>query len=246
MSVVVLSDVHANIQALDAVLDDVARVAPHAPIWHCGDVVGYGASPNEVIAALRRVGATGVMGNHDLAALGDDIVESFNEGARVAALWTREVLTAESREWLRSLPRVAEMGAATLVHASLRDPIMEYVMDAATAEENLRGLNTPLLFHGHTHIPALWELQREVAHLTAVDADPIPLRGPSLVNAGSVGQPRDRDPRAAWLLWERDEEGAGLGRVTWRRVEYDIASAQEAIDAARLPESLASRLAVGR
>lgn len=246
MSVVVLSDVHANIQALDAVLDDVARVAPHAPIWHCGDVVGYGASPNEVIAALRRVGAIGVMGNHDLAALGDDIVETFNEGAHAAALWTREALTAESREWLRSLPRVAEMGSATLVHASLRDPILEYVMDAATAEENLRRLSTPILFHGHTHIPALWELQREVAHLTAVDADPIPLRGPSLVNVGSVGQPRDRDPRAAWLLWERDEEHAGLGRVTWRRVEYDIPSAQEAINAAGLPDSLASRLAVGR
>ena len=209
-------------------------------------MVGYGASPNEVIAALRRVGATGVMGNHDLAALGDDIVESFNEGAHAAALWTREALTAESREWLRSLPRVAEMGSATLVHASLRDPILEYVMDATTAEENLRRLSTPILFHGHTHIPALWELQREVAHLTAVDADPIPLRGPSLVNVGSVGQPRDRDPRAAWLLWERDEEHAGLGRVTWRRVEYDIPSAQEAIDAAGLPDSLASRLAVGR
>jgi diadenosine tetraphosphatase ApaH/serine/threonine PP2A family protein phosphatase len=138
------------------------------------------------------------------------------------------------------------MGSATLVHASLRDPILEYVMDATTAEENLRRLSTPILFHGHTHIPALWELQREVAHLTAVDADPIPLRGPSLVNVGSVGQPRDRDPRAAWLLWERDEEHAGLGRVTWRRVEYDIPSAQEAIDAAGLPDSLASRLAVGR
>jgi diadenosine tetraphosphatase ApaH/serine/threonine PP2A family protein phosphatase len=186
------------------------------------------------------------MGNHDLAALGDDIVETFNEGAHAAALWTREALTAESREWLRSLPRVAEMGSATLVHASLRDPILEYVMDATTAEENLRRLSTPILFHGHTHIPALWELQREVAHLTAVDADPIPLRGPSLVNVGSVGQPRDRDPRAAWLLWERDEEHAGLGRVTWRRVEYDIPSAQEAIDAAGLPDSLASRLAVGR
>lgn len=246
MSVVILSDVHANIQALRAVLDDVARVAPHAPIWHCGDVVGYGASPNEVIEELQRVGATGVMGNHDLAALGDEIVESFNEGAYAAAMWTREVLTAPSREWLRALPRVLEMGSATLVHASLRDPIMEYVADAATAEESLRGLNTPLLFHGHTHIPAIWELRGEVAHLTAVSEDPIALHGLSLVNAGSVGQPRDRDPRAAWLLWERDEESAGLGRVTWRRVEYDIPSAQEAIDAAGLPDSLASRLAVGR
>jgi diadenosine tetraphosphatase ApaH/serine/threonine PP2A family protein phosphatase len=194
---------------------------------------------------LQRVGATGVMGNHDLAALGDEIVESFNEGAYAAAMWTRGVLTAQSREWLRALPRVLEMGSATLVHASLRDPIMEYVIDAATAEENLRALSTPLLFHGHTHIPALWELRGDIAHLVAAGAEPAPLRAASLINAGSVGQPRDRDPRAAWLLWERDEESAGLGRVTWRRVEYDIPSAQEAIDAAGLPDSLASRLAVG-
>jgi diadenosine tetraphosphatase ApaH/serine/threonine PP2A family protein phosphatase len=138
------------------------------------------------------------------------------------------------------------MGSATLVHASLRDPIMEYVIDAATAEENLRALSTPLLFHGHTHIPALWELRGDIAHLIAAGAEPAPLRAASLINAGSVGQPRDRDPRAAWLLWERDEESAGLGRVTWRRVEYDIPSAQEAIDAAGLPDFLSSRLAVGR
>jgi len=246
MKIAILSDIHANLPALRAVLHDVSAVAPNAPIWHCGDVVGYGATPNEVIDELQRVGATGVMGNHDLAALGDEIVETFNDAAHEAALWTRGVLTQEHLDWLRALPRVLEMGSATLVHASLRDPLLEYVMDAAVAEENLRALSTPLLFHGHTHIPALWELRNEVAHLTPVDAHPISLHGASLVNAGSVGQPRDRDPRAAWLLWERDELGAGLGSVTWHRVEYDIASAQEAIDAAGLPDSLASRLAIGR
>ena len=246
MNVVILSDVHANLPALEAVLDDVARTAPGAPIWHCGDVVGYGASPNEVITELQRVGATGVMGNHDLAALGDNVIDAFNEGAHAAALWTRDVLTAESRSWLRALPKVLEMGSATIVHASLRDPIMEYVVQQEIAEENLRVLATPLLFHGHTHIPALWSLQDGVAHATHIGADAIPLRANSLVNAGSVGQPRDHDPRAAWLLWERDELGAGLGTVTWRRVEYDIPAAQEAIDAAGLPDFLASRLAIGR
>ena len=246
MNVVILSDVHANLPALQAVLEDVARTAPGAPIWHCGDVVGYGASPNEVIAELQRVGATGVMGNHDLAALGGDVVEAFNEGARAAALWTRDALTAESRSWLRALPKVLEMGSATIVHASLRDPIMEYVVQQEIAEENLRLLATPLLFHGHTHIPAIWSLHDGVAQTTQVGAEAISLRSGSLVNAGSVGQPRDRDPRAAWLLWERDELGAGLGTVTWRRVEYNIPAAQEAIDAAGLPDFLASRLAVGR
>ena len=246
MNVVILSDVHANLPALQAVLEDVARTAPGAPIWHCGDVVGYGASPNEVITELQRVGATGVMGNHDLAALGDNVIDAFNEGAHAAALWTREVLTAESRSWLRALPKVLEMGSATIVHASLRDPIMEYVVQQEIAEENLRVLATPLLFHGHTHIPALWSLQDGIAHATHIGADAIPLRASSLVNAGSVGQPRDHDPRAAWLLWERDELGAGLGTVTWRRVEYNIPAAQEAIDAAGLPDFLASRLAVGR
>ena len=246
MKVVILSDVHANLPALQAVLEDVVRIAPGAPIWHCGDVVGYGASPNEVVAELQRVGATGVMGNHDLAALGDDIIETFNEGAHAAALWTRDLLTAESRSWLRALPKVLEMGSATIVHASLRDPIMEYVVQQEIAEENLRVLATPLLFHGHTHIPAIWSLQDDVVRATQIGAEAIPLRSGSLVNAGSVGQPRDRDPRAAWLLWERDELGAGLGTVTWRRVEYDIPAAQEAIDAAGLPDFLASRLAVGR
>ncbi len=246
MNVVILSDVHANLPALQAVLEDVARTAPGAPIWHCGDVVGYGASPNEVIAELQRVGAIGVMGNHDLAALGDDVIETFNEGAHAAALWTRDVLTAESRSWLRALPKVLEMGSATIVHASLRDPIMEYVVQQEIAEENLRALATPLLFHGHTHIPALWSLHDGAAQTTQVGAEAISLRASSLVNAGSVGQPRDRDPRAAWLLWERDELGAGLGTATWRRVEYNIPAAQEAIDAAGLPDFLASRLAVGR
>ena len=246
MKVVILSDVHANLPALQAVLEDVARTAPGAPIWHCGDVVGYGASPNEVVAELQRVGATGVMGNHDLAALGDDVIETFNESAHAAALWTRDVLTAESRSWLRALPKVLEMGSATIVHASLRDPIMEYVVQQEIAEENLRALATPLLFHGHTHIPAIWSLHEGMARATSIGAEAIPLRSGSLVNAGSVGQPRDRDPRAAWLLWERDELGAGLGSATWRRVEYDIPAAQEAIDAAGLPDFLASRLAVGR
>ena len=246
MNVVILSDVHANLPALQAVLEDVARTAPGAPIWHCGDVVGYGAAPNEVIAELQRVGATGVMGNHDLAALGDDVIETFNEGAHAAALWTRDVLTAESRSWLRALPKVLEMGAATIVHASLRDPIMEYVVQQEIAEDNLRLLATPLLIHGHTHIPALWSLQDGVAHAAHIGEKAISLRSGSLINAGSVGQPRDRDPRAAWLLWERDELGAGLGTATWRRVEYNIPAAQEAIDAAGLPDFLAARLAVGR
>ena len=133
-----------------------------------------------------------------------------------------------------------------IIDQELQTAIERALHQQEIAEENLRALATPLLFHGHTHIPALWSLQDGVAHATHVDTEAIALRAGSLVNAGSVGQPRDHDPRAAWLLWERDELGAGLGTVTWRRVEYNIPAAQEAIDAAGLPDFLASRLAIGR
>ena len=248
MKIALLSDIHANLAALRAVLDDVDAVASGAAIWHTGDIVGYNAEPNEVVMLLRERGAVGVMGNHDAAVLGELDLSWFNAAAAAAARWTAAHLTAASATWLRALPKISEMGDATLVHGSPREPLGEYIVDAAGAHENLVSLSTPILFHGHTHTPAHWTLRAGRATSVAIDGAAQPLHAPSLVNLGSVGQPRDGDPRAAWVLWDRSDDGSALGAlgtVTWRRVAYDIARTQALVRAAGLPESLATRLAVG-
>ena len=248
MKIAVISDVHANLAALQAVLADIDAVAPNAVIWHTGDIVGYNAEPNEVVALLRDRGAVGVMGNHDAAVLGELDVKWFNPEAAAAVRWTATHLTPESASWLHALPRISEMGAATLVHASLLKPLEEYVIDAEGARENLLALSTPVLFHGHTHIPAYWALRGNQSASVVIDDRAQPLLSPSLINVGSVGQPRDRDVRASWVLWDRSDDGSAigaLGTVQWRRVAYDVARTQALVRAAGLPEFLADRLAEG-
>ena len=248
MKIAVISDVHANLAALQAVLADIDAVAPDAAIWHTGDIVGYNAEPNEVVALLRDRGAVGVMGNHDAAVLGELDVKWFNPEAAAAVRWTATHLTPESASWLHALPRISEMGASTLVHASLLKPLEEYVIDAEGARENLLALSTPVLFHGHTHIPAYWALRGNQSASVVIDDRAQPLLSPSLINVGSVGQPRDRDVRASWVLWDRSDDGSAigaLGTVQWRRVAYDVARTQALVRAAGLPEFLADRLAEG-
>ena len=248
MKIAVLSDVHANLAALQAVLADIDAVAPDAAIWHTGDLVGYNAEPNEVVALLRERGAAGVMGNHDAAVLGELDVSWFNPEAAAAVKWTARHLTYESASWLHALPKISEMGAATLVHGSPREPLGEYVTAADSARENLFALSTPVLFHGHTHVPAYWALRGGQSSVVAIDGRAQPLLSPSLINVGSVGQPRDGDVRASWVLWDRSDDGSGigaLGTVQWRRVAYDVARTQSLVRAAGLPERLATRLAEG-
>jgi len=149
---------------------------------------------------------------------------------------------------LHALPKISEMGAATLVHGSPREPLGEYVTDAAGAGENLMALSTPVLFHGHTHVPAYWALRGGQATSVVIDGYAQQLFSPSLINVGSVGQPRDGDVRASWVLWDRSDDGSAigaLGTVQWRRVHYDIARTQSFVRAAGLPEFLAERLAAG-
>ena len=141
MKIAIVSDIHANLAALQAVLADIDAVAPGAAIWHTGDIVGYNAEPNEVVALLRERGAVGVMGNHDAAALGELDVKWFNPAAAAAVKWTATHLTPESASWLHALPKISEMGAATLVHGSPREPLGEYVIDAEGARENLLSLS---------------------------------------------------------------------------------------------------------
>ena len=248
MKIAVISDVHANLAALQAVLADIEAVAPGAAIWHTGDVVGYNAEPNEVVALLRERGANGVMGNHDAAVLGELDVRWFNPAAAAAVKWTATHLTPENAMWLHALPKISEMGAATLVHGSPRDPLGEYVIDAGGARESLLSLSTPVLFHGHTHVPAYWALRGNQAASVVIDGRAQPLLSPALINVGSVGQPRDRDVRASWVLWDRSDDGSAigaLGTVQWRRVAYDVARTQSLVRAAGLPEFLAERLAEG-
>ena len=249
MKIAILSDIHANLAALQAVLADVDAVAPDAVIWHTGDIVGYNAEPNEVVALLRARGTAGVMGNHDAAVLGELDVSWFNPEAAAAVKWTATHLTPESASWLHALPKISEMGAATLVHGSPREPLGEYVISAEGARENLLALSTPVLFHGHTHVPAYWALRGNQAASVVIDGRAQPLLSPSLINVGSVGQPRDGDVRASWVLWDRSDDGSAvgaLGTVQWRRVAYDVARTQSLVRAAGLPERLATRLAEGR
>jgi diadenosine tetraphosphatase ApaH/serine/threonine PP2A family protein phosphatase len=249
VKIAIVSDIHANLAALQAVLADIDAVAPDAVIWHTGDIVGYNAEPNEVVALLRERGAAGVMGNHDAAVLGELDVSWFNPEAAAAVKWTATHLTPENATWLHALPKISEMGAATLVHASLLKPLEEYVIDAGSARENLFALSTPVLFHGHTHVPAYWALRGGQASLIDIDGRAQPLLSPSLINVGSVGQPRDGDVRASWVLWDRSDDGSGigaLGTVQWRRVAYDVARTQSLVRAAGLPERFATRLAEGR
>ena len=248
MKIAIVSDIHANLAALQAVLADIDAVAPDAAIWHTGDIVGYNAEPNEVVTLLRERGAAGVMGNHDAAVLGELDVLWFNPEAAAAVKWTATHLTPENATWLHALPKISEMGAATLVHASLLKPLEEYVIDAESARENLFALSTPVLFHGHTHVPAYWAMRGGQASLIDRDGHAQPLLSPSLINVGSVGQPRDGDVRASWVLWDRSDDGSGigaLGTVQWRRVAYDVARTQSLVRAAGLPERLATRLAEG-
>jgi diadenosine tetraphosphatase ApaH/serine/threonine PP2A family protein phosphatase len=239
MRVAVLSDIHSNIVALDAVLSHAGDVDA---IWHLGDVVGYGPEPDAVVARLSEREATGVRGNHDAAAVGGFELEWFNPEARAAAEWTRETIAPATHRWLEALPERRVVDDVLLVHGSPRDPLKEYVTDFHRAGENMQEQETQHALHGHTHVPIAWSATPAGVAMT----DPREGNGlelgahRTLINPGSVGQPRDGDARAAYLVLDRE-----VGRVTWHRVEYDIARVQTAMRALGLPDRLAARLAFG-
>ena len=240
MRVAVLSDIHSNLVALDAVLAHAGTVDA---IWHLGDVVGYGPDPDGVVARLIEVGAVGVRGNHDAAALGGREIDWFNPEARAAAEWTRDTIDGTTRDWLSALPESHTIDRMTLVHGSPRDPIREYVSSTGIALENLAVLETDYGLHGHTHVPVAFCLgpDERLRVVAPGSGGILELDGQrALINPGSVGQPRDGDPDSSYLVL--DPEAA---TVTWHRVAYDIASVQAAILAAGLPRRLADRLAFG-
>jgi diadenosine tetraphosphatase ApaH/serine/threonine PP2A family protein phosphatase len=239
--VAVISDVHANWHALEAVLEEVDREEPDE-LWCLGDLVGYGPRPNPCCAAVERRAAICLAGNHDLGVLGAIDLGEFAGDAAVAARWTRGVLAEGSRAFLESLDSSDTRGEVELFHASPRDPVWEYVLSAEAARVALKLTEAPLVLVGHSHVPLAIALQEDVLDGgLAPGGTDVPLApGRWLLNPGSVGQPRDGDPRAAWLLLD-----LGAGRAQHRRVEYEVGSTQDEIRERGLPDALAQRLAHG-
>ena len=214
MRIALLSDIHSNLVALDAVLAHAGQVDA---VWHLGDVVGYGPDPDGVVARLVAVGAVGVLGNHDAAALGGPEIEWFNPDAMAAAAWTRDTISEATRGWLSAQPVTRVADGFSLVHGSPRDPLREYVTTPEIARANMDVLETSYGLHGHTHIPvAFIEVDRRITVVKPGDATTIPLSGDrAMLNPGSVGQPRDGDPRLPTPSWtQRRVWQAGIGSPT--------------------------------
>lgn len=244
MHVLVVSDIHANLAALDRVLEDASGA--YDTVWCLGDTVGYGPEPDACIARIRSLAALTVVGNHDWAVLGRMDVEDFNPEARRAVNWTRDQISAENLAWLSDLPNQPIVrGDFTLTHGSPRDPVWEYVLYPAVAQANFEHFTSRFCLVGHTHVPALHLLQgngAKVRSLTLSPGEALVLQDGwrGILNPGSVGQPRDSDPRASYALLDTEA-------LTWeiRRVAYPIEVTQAHMRAAKLPERLINRLAYG-
>ena len=241
MRILVLSDVHANLAAFQAVLQDAAGKWDR--IWYLGDLIGYGPNPNECVELLRQQEHMALSGNHDWAALDKLDIGDFNEEARTAVLWTRSRLTEESFAFLDSLPAKRVEDTFTLAHASPRHPVWEYILDYETAVENFEHFNTPYCLVGHTHVPVLIADEKgdDLFIYTPTYQETIYLEDTrTIINPGSVGQPRDSDPRAAYALLNIED-------LTWEfhRVAYPVEETQEQMRDLGLPDALAARLAYG-
>jgi predicted phosphodiesterase len=242
MRVAVLSDVHANLHALEAVLAAVDREAPDA-VWCLGDVVGYGPQPTPCCEAVAARADVCLAGNHDLGALGLlDVEATFSPDAAAAAQWTAARLTDADRRFLAALEPSASLHEAALYHGSPRDPVWEYVLSEESAAAALALTEAPLVLVGHSHVALAIGLREGALQggLAPAGTAVALASGRWLLNPGSVGQPRDGDPRAAWILLDLER-----GTAQFRRETYDVEATQREIRAAGLPESLAARLESG-
>ncbi len=247
MRVLVISDIHANLVAFDAVLEYAQKEGGFDRIWCLGDVVGYGPNPNECVERLREFDHICVLGNHDAAALGQVDVEEFNPDAKRAILWTQEHLSTSARMYLDSRPHRLVQGPYTIVHGSPRNPVWEYILSPSIAREQFDHFETPFCLVGHTHVPMLYqyistnsqgELRWEYPQPDT--RYPLTLDERWILNPGSVGQPRDQDPRAAFVLLDTETH-------TWHyyRIPYDIERTQYLMREAGLPPRLIARLSYG-
>ena len=242
MRIALISDVHANLVALEAVLADAEGRGAEG-VWNLGDTVGYGPDPNGVISRLEEAGAISVLGNHDAAATGRIGTEWFNAKAAKAAEWTKGQLEEERARYLAGLSEIRREGEWSLAHGTLREPMWEYLITEEAAEGHFERQETPYSAVGHTHVPLL--VRRGAGWVegeTPVEGEAADLgAGLLCVNPGSVGQPRDGDPRSSYALVD-----TSAGTVTHFRVGYDIEETQRRMEAAGLPRGLIERLAVGR
>jgi predicted phosphodiesterase len=242
MRVLVISDIHANYTALEAVLKGAGQADE---TWCLGDLVGYGPDPNAVVEEVRDIpNLTCILGNHDMAAIGKMPLEAFNGDARRSLAYHEKVLSASNMDYMRSLSaNIKVCGEATLAHGSPRDPLWEYILNALSARINFDHFETPWCFVGHSHIQCMFALNEKSDRVTLDQTKPdstISLRPKLILNPGSVGQPRDRDPRAAYAIYDTEAR-------TWtpRRVSYNIPEVQQRIREAGLPEKHAIRIAEG-
>jgi diadenosine tetraphosphatase ApaH/serine/threonine PP2A family protein phosphatase len=240
MRVAVISDVHANYHALEAVLEEIDFARVDA-VWCLGDTVGYGPCPNECCDVVKDRAGHCLVGNHDLVVLGELSVSDFNDEAAEAAIWTTGVLTPESRAFLASLKPFGEVEGVDLFHASARDPVWEYILTEEAALATLELSAAPLVLVGHSHVAlAITADDGRVGGGPAPGGSKVTLDGRRLLNPGSVGQPRDGDPRAAWMLLDLEERFA-----EFRRVPYSIERTQAEMRERGLPQVLAARLQRG-
>ena len=240
MKYAIIADIHSNLEALNVVLDDIKaqKCTHHACL---GDVVGYNANPKECLDVVRSMGIPCVKGNHDEYCSIDTNLEGFNPHAAEAVNWTRRQLTDEDRQWLRELKYIRLVASFSIVHATLDGPQRwGYVFDRLAAAASFTYQNTTVCFFGHTHVPVAFIRDTVVRGGTYSKFKVEPGRK-YFINVGSVGQPRDNNPKAAYVTYDLDE-----GLIELRRLDYDIAGAQAKIRAAGLPERLAERLSVGR
>lgn len=242
MRVLIISDIHANLTAFQAVLKDAEGDWEY--VWCLGDVVGYGPDPNESVELLRSMPHLCLAGNHDWAALGRLDIRTFNPDARKAVNWTRDTLTPENLDYLDALPTTFVIGDYTLAHGSPREPVWEYILEPIIAALNFAHFETPFCLVGHTHQPITYELMNDGGDTEAV----MPvyrqerlLNGKrQIINPGSVGQPRDANPDAAYAILDVE-----ANIFEHRRIAYDIPAVQARMRKVDMPERLVTRLEHG-
>jgi len=240
MRFAVIADIHGNLEALQTVLQDTKEQGCTHHVC-LGDVVGYGANPKECLDIVREMGMPCVKGNHDEYCSSEEALEGFNPHAAEAVHWTRKQLTPGDKQWLRDLKYVRMVTGFTLVHSTLDAPHRwQYVFDKLAAATSFTYQNTQVCFFGHTHVPVAFMRDSVVRGGTYSRFKVDPAKK-YFVNVGAVGQPRDNNPKAAYVIYDMDE-----GTIELRRLDYDIAGTQAKIRAAGLPERLADRLSFGR